>query len=229
MSSTKTPKIHVALKRPRTVSGLISLAQAIEAAMASAATTFPSPTPILAQFTSDISALVTAEAAAKTRAKGAVQTRDAKLAVVVADLKQLVAYVETVANANVATAAAVINSAGMVVRKQPLHAKNDVNFRKNAASGSVVVMARVGTRAKESHDWQYSTDGGKTWLPLPSTQQAKTTITGLSPGSTVQVKTRSLSKTGYSAWTDPASAPQAARSGRHLTVPAAFGLYILSA
>jgi hypothetical protein len=207
MSSTKTPKIHVALKRPRTVAGLISLAQAIEAAMASASTTFPSPTPTLAQLTSDISTLVTAEAAAKTRAKGAVQTRDAKLAAVVADLKQLVAYVETVANANPVNAAAIINSAGMVVRKQPTSSKNDLNFRKTAASGSVVAMARVGTRAKESHDWEYSTDGGKTWVSVPSTQQAKTTITGLTPGSTVQVKTRSLSKTGYSAWTDPVSAP----------------------
>jgi hypothetical protein len=204
--SSKTPKIHVALKRPRSVTALISLVQAIEAAMASASVTFPSPTPTMAVFTSDINELVTAENAAKTRAKGAVQTRDAKLAIVLADLKQLVAYVEGVANANPANAAAIINSAGMVVRKQPLRAKNDLNFRKTAISGSVVVLARVGSRQKQSHEWEYSIDGGKTWLPLPPTTQAKTTITGLTAGSTVQVKHRAITKTGPSPWTDAASA-----------------------
>jgi hypothetical protein len=207
MSNTKTPKIHVALHKPTTITGLISMVQAIEAATASASTTFPSPTPSMAQFISDIDALVAAENAAKTRVKGAVQTRDAKLAIVTTDLKQLVAYVETVANANPATAAAVINSAGMVVRKQPLRSKNDINFRKTAVtSGSVVVMARVGSRQRQSHEWEYSTDGGKTWLPLPPTTQAKTTITGLTPGSTVQVKQRAVTSTGPGAWTDPASA-----------------------
>ena len=205
MSVTKTPKIHVALKKPRSVTALSSMAQAIEAAMASASTTFPSPTPSMVQFTSDINALVIAENAAKTRAKGAVQTRDAKLAIVTTDLKQLVAYVETIANADPANAAAIVNSAGMVVKKQPLRSKNDLNFRKSTASGSVVVMARVGSRQRQSHEWEYSTDGGKTWLSLPPTQQAKTTITGLAPGSTVQVRHRALSKTGLSDWTDPAS------------------------
>ena len=202
----KTPKIHVALKRPRPVTALISLVQAIEAAMSSASATFPSPTPTMAQFTSDISTLVTAENAAKLRAKGAVQTRDAKLAIVLADLKQLVAYVESVANANPANAAAIINSAGMVVKKQSLRSKNDLNFRKVASAGTVVVMARVASRQKESHEWEYSTDSGKTWLPLPPTTQAKTTIIGLTSGTTIQVKHRALSKAGMGAWTDAASA-----------------------
>ena len=61
MSNTKTPKIHVALHKPTTVTGLISMVQAIEAAMASASTTFPSPTPSMAQFTGDINALLAAE------------------------------------------------------------------------------------------------------------------------------------------------------------------------
>jgi hypothetical protein len=203
--STTTPKIHVVLKRPRPVSALISLAQAIESAMSSAKVTFPSPTPTLAQFTSDIGDLVTAENAAKMRTKGAVQTRDAKLAVVIADLKLLVAYVETVANADPSNAAAIAISAGMVIRKPPVTSKSDLNFRKTAASGSVVVMARVGSRQKEAHEWEYSVDGGKTWLTLPTTTQAKTTITGLTTGSSVQVRHRAVSTTGITAWSDAAS------------------------
>ncbi len=203
--STTTPKIHVVLKRPRPVSALISLAQAIEAAMSSAKVTFPSPTPTIAQFTSDIGDLVTAESAAKMRTKGAVQTRDAKLGVVIADLKLLVAYVETVANADPTNAAAIAISAGMVIRKQPATSKSDLNFRKSTVSGSVVVMARVGSRSKEAHEWEYSIDGGKTWSALPTTTQAKTTITGLTTGSSVQVRHRAVNNTGVTAWSDPAS------------------------
>ena len=205
MTVTTTPKIHVVLKRPRPVAALLSLAQAIDAAMSSATTTVPSPSPTMAQFTSDISALVTAENAAKMRTKGAVQTRDAKLAIVIADLKQLVAYVETVANENPSNAAAIANSAGMVIRKQPVKTKSDVNFRKTSPAGSVVVMARVASRQKQANDWEYSVDGGKTWTAAPTTMQAKTTITGLTSGATILVKHQAVTKTGATAWSDPVS------------------------
>ncbi len=204
--TTKSPKIHVVLKRPRPVPLLISLAQAIEAAMASASLTFPSPVPPLAQFVSDINALIAAQNAARTRAKGAVQARDAKLQIVITDLGQERAYVESVANADPANAAAIANSAGMEVRKQPVHPqKNAVNVKQAKASGSVSVTALVGTKQKQSHEWEYSIDGGKTFVALAPTTQAKTSITGLTPGVTVLVRHRAITGTGPSAWTDAAS------------------------
>ncbi len=203
--ATQTPKIHVVLKRPRPVPLLISLAQAIEAAVASAATTFPSPTPPLAQLVSDINALIAAQNAAKTRAKGAVQTRDAKLEIVITDLNTLRVYVEGTANADPANAVAIANSAGMEVRKQPVRTINAVNVKQAKASGSVNVTARVGTRQKQSHEWEYSADGGKTWVSCPPTTQAKTTITGIVPGSTILVKHRAVTGTGPTSWTDAVS------------------------
>ena len=77
--TTKTPRIHVILKRPTAVPAIIALSQAIEASMSANSTTFPSPVPSMAQYLSDINALIAAEATAKTRTKGAVQARDAKL------------------------------------------------------------------------------------------------------------------------------------------------------
>jgi len=59
--------------------------------------------------------------------------------------------------------AALIQSAGFAVRK---------------------TTASAGHRA--SYDWEYSADGGKTWVLLPSTLQAKTSVTGLAAGTTVQ-------------------------------------------
>jgi hypothetical protein len=205
MATNNTPKVHVVLKKPRAVTGIISMAQAIEAAMSANATTFPSPTPTMTQFASDISALVAAESAARTRAKGAAQTRNAKLLVVVTDVNQERAYVEAVANANPGNAAAIVGSAGLELRKPSVRSKNDVNVKQSSTSGTVNVTAKVGSLKRSSHEWEYSTDGGKTWVTTTPTTQAKTTIGGLTPQTTVLVRTRAITPTGPTTWTDPAS------------------------
>jgi len=205
MTTTATPKVHVVLKKPRPVTALIALAQAIEAAMGANVKTFPSPTPTIAVLTSDITTLVSAQTAARTRAKGAVQTRNAKLAIVVTDLNQLRAYVEGIADADPANAAAIANSAGMELRKASVLKKNDVNVKAAKVSGSINVTARVGTRQKQSHEWEYSTDGGKTWATAAPTTQAKTTIIGLTVGVTVLVRHRAVTGTGPTNWSDAAS------------------------
>ena len=54
----------------------------------------------------------------------------------------------------------------------------------------------AGTRA--SYLWQYSIDGGKTWIDVPGTAQAKTTIAGWSRGTTVLFRYRTITKGGQS-------------------------------
>jgi hypothetical protein len=66
-----------------------------------------------------------------------------------------------------------------------------------------VTAAAASRRA--SYEWQYSNDGGKTWITAPVTLQAKTTIAGLVPGSTVQFKYRAVTKTGEADWSQPLS------------------------
>ncbi len=41
---------------------------------------------------------------------------------------------------------------------------------------------------------------GKTWVIAPGTLQAKTTVTGLTPGATVQFRSRALTKSGEGDW-----------------------------
>jgi hypothetical protein len=48
-----------------------------------------------------------------------------------------------------------------------------------------------------------STDGGRTWVDLPLTTKASTTIAGLTPGSTVTLRHRVLTKTGMGDWDAP--------------------------
>jgi hypothetical protein len=58
---------------------------------------------------------------------------------------------------------------------------------------------------RASYEWQYSTDGGKTWVTAPPTLQAKTTVAGLVPGATVQFKYRPVTRAGGADWSQPIS------------------------
>lgn len=56
-----------------------------------------------------------------------------------------------------------------------------------------------------SYDWEWSSDGGKTWTQVPSTLQAKTTISCLPVATTVLFRFRSVVKTGEADWCQPIS------------------------
>ena len=51
--------------------------------------------------------------------------------------------------------------------------------------------------------YAYSTDGGKTWVAAPPSLQAKTTVTGLPAGTSVQFRYRAVTKTGAEDWSTP--------------------------
>jgi hypothetical protein len=154
--------------------------------------------------TTAIGALQTAEVVAVSRVKGAVPARNQKRKELVALLQQLGGYVQTVADADEANAPAIIESAGLTVRKRPTRAPRVFAAKQGANSGvAQLVAASAGHRS--AYDWQYSTDGGKTWVLLPTTLQAKATVTGLTPGAVVQFKYRAVTKTGADDWSQPVS------------------------
>jgi len=71
-------------------------------------------------------------------------------------------------------------------------------------SGAVHVVApSAGRRA--AYDWEWSSDGGKTWQLAPSTMQAKTSLTGLTAGATLMFRYRAVTKTGEADWSQPIS------------------------
>ena len=191
------------LKLPNVVAALIAYAQAIITAMTSNPR-FPSPVPGLALVTAAIAALQSAQSSALARTKGAVTARNDKKAALVALLQQLRMYVQTVADADLENSAAIIQSAGIAVKKAPLRKPRVFDAVQGAVSGTVKLVTTSAAKSA-SYDWEYSSDGGKTWIPLPSTLQAKTSITGLAQGSTVQVRYRSVTKAGVADWSQPMS------------------------
>jgi len=203
MSTTSKPthRSIITLALPRGAPALISYSRGIVTRM-TGNPSFPNPSPTLAAITAEIDALQTAETGALARTKGAVVLRDEKRTALVASLQLLRAYIQSVADADATNAASIIESAGVAVRKTPTRRARSFMAKQGPVSGTAHVVALVADR-RASYEWQYSNDGGKTWLLAPPTLQAKTTIAGLTPGSTVQFKYRSVTRTGAGDWSQP--------------------------
>jgi hypothetical protein len=198
-----TTRAIASLRLPRQVPALINLAKSIITSM-TGNTAFATPEPTLAAVTAALTDLETAETAALARTKGAVATRNVKRAALVTLLEQVKAYVQKVADANPQQGAAVIEGSAMAVRKTPVRPKRVFGAAAGALSGSVkLVTDSAGHRV--SYEWQYSTDGGKTWQAASTTLQAKTTVTGLTPGATVSFRYRPVTKVGEQNWSQPTS------------------------
>lgn len=198
-----THRSLVTLSLPRSVPALIVYTEGIVKRM-TGNPAFPSPAPTLATVTAAVDELRTTEAAALARTKGAAAARNDKRKAVVALLQQLRGYIQTIADADEANGPAIIESAGVAVHKTATRRARVFAAKPGRVSGvATVIAASAGHRA--SYDWEYSTDGGKTWVTVPSTMQAKTTVTGLVPGSTVQFKYRSVTKAGEGDWSPPVS------------------------
>jgi hypothetical protein len=182
------------LKLSHKVKSLITFAQSVATTMAGN-TTFPSPNPTLATFQSDVAALVTAETAVVGRTKGTADTRNAKLAVVRADLESLKNYVQNVVDAsNPANAESIIGSAGMAIRKVTAHDKPALAVKQGSVSGTVTLSAKAAA-TKAAYNWQYSTDQ-KTWTSLPQTLKSKTGVSGLTAGTTYYFRSQALTPKG---------------------------------
>jgi hypothetical protein len=166
---------------------------------------FPTPTPTVAALNAAVSDLHTAETAALSRATGAATVRNDKLATLVSLLQQLRGYVQSIADATPENGAAIIESAGLAVRKITAHGKRAFAAKPGALSGSTIVTA-VSAGPRSSYEWQYSTDGGKTWVFAPATTQGKTTVAGLPAGTTVQFRYLAVTpKGGQGDWSPAVS------------------------
>ena len=166
---------------------------------------FPTPTPTVAAILAAVNDLHAAETNALSRTRGAAAVRDGKRATLVALLEQLGAYVQTVADATPENGAAIIESSGLAVRKVTVRGKRQFTAKQGALSGSAEVTA-VSAGNRPSYPWQYSVDGGKTWVAAPATTKGRTTIGGLPLGTSVQFRYLSVTpKGGQSDWSQPTS------------------------
>lgn len=190
-------RIIAVLKLSKKVAQAIQQARLIIQSMTGNAN-FPTPTPTLASVSTHIDALENAQLAALTRAQGTVEARNAALALVAEDLRDLTFYVQTIADANPANSEAIIESAGLAVKRISPRTPVEFEAKNSTISGTVLLKAKSGG-VRSSHDWQVSINGNQ-WTALPSTIQAKTTADGFTPGSRQYFRHRLVTKDGPQAW-----------------------------
>jgi hypothetical protein len=202
-NNTSVHRVLAVLAMPKPVPALIVYVRNVVERVTGNAS-FPTPVPTPAAITKATDELQVAETAVLTRVKGAVPVRNQKRAALVALLEQLRGYVQTVADADPANSAAIIASSGLAVRKTTPRKPHVFAVKAGPLTGTAhLVTAFAGQRA--SYEWQYSADGGKTWIPAAVTLQAKATIAGLVPGATVQFRYRPVTRAGQGNWSEPVS------------------------
>jgi hypothetical protein len=201
MKHTTAHRVLVAMNLPTHVPDVIKKGRTIVTAMTGNAN-FTTPTPTLPTVTTALDGLDQAEHAAATKAKGTAKARDVALGQVKLLLRHLVGFVQQIADTDPDHAAAIIQSAGLDVRKLNPRQKQ-VFHAVQSVSGSVTLFAEVALLAS-AYDWQISTDG-KTWTSLPTTTKAKADVHGLNPGATYSFRVMPVLRKGDAEWSQVVS------------------------
>jgi hypothetical protein len=165
---------------------------------------FPSPNPPLATVTADLDALEIAEAAVRNGAPDAAAIRDTKLRAVKIDLLALKAYVHAIALQHPDQADEIILSASLSPRRQTPPRKDPLAARMDKAPQTIALRARAAGKYA-AYEWQYSTDGGQTWIALAMTTSANTLLPGVTLGTTYLFRVRATRKNVAGDWSQVVS------------------------
>jgi hypothetical protein len=155
-------------------------------------------TPLLTKALADVNALDASEQNAHKGSPAATKDRNAKLLVVRSDMRQLKAFVQSAADADLANAQSIIEASGMSVGKRTLPVKPALAAKQGKVTTTANLYARA-VKGRASYEWQMSADQ-KTWTDLPRTVTAQTSVTGLTPATVYYFRFRTLTVAGLSDW-----------------------------
>lgn len=163
----------------------------------------PIPIPV---FRGQITSLEDAQLLVKKRIPNSVPTRNTARITLCNSLDLYRAYLQLTADAS-SDPASVIVAGGMKVVAYTTAAKPLLDARLDT-QGAVVLRANARALCKSKSrffNWQYTTDGGKTWFAAPSTPNASTRIAGLPPLSLCGFRVSVTSMAGQSDWSQSVS------------------------
>ena len=158
-------------------------------------------TPSIAQVTQDVAAYDASAVVAKKREPGAVAMRQLKDKACQEDVEAWARIVQAAADANPSEARAIIEGMAMFVKVVTLREKVPLRIVVQAALGTVKAYAKGGPKgARAFFEFQYSPDGGKTWLPGGMGTDASIVITGLPSATYVGFRYRMTRKNVPEPW-----------------------------
>jgi hypothetical protein len=214
MSTTTVPRFHAVLDLPKaTIPALLAGARTITTAMAAETATFPSPNPLLAIVLGQINTLDTAQQAVVSGLRGAATSRrNTARDLLWSSLLSLKLYVQTTADPSMEHSFTIIKSSGFTVRAPPSRSKPVLGAKLTVTSGEVRLRANVkvltaGSSQRATYNWQYSVDGGHTWVSVISTPVATTTIGGLPAGSICSFRVSVTLKQTMQPWSQVVTIP----------------------
>jgi hypothetical protein len=203
LSAKPQPRILAILGLPKHKTPLyISRARFIVASVRQSSW-FPKPSPPLKDVEAAMDDLVSAQTTAMSGLKGGATVRDEKRLALHTLLQELQGHVQAVADANLEHAPEIIESAGMSVKKRRTVVARTFAAQSDGSGKVRVTVPSAGDRA--AYEFEYSLDGGATWLQLQYTTKTTVTKAGLVPGSTVHFRVRAVVKGVMGNWSDPIS------------------------
>jgi hypothetical protein len=147
---------------------------------------FVTPVPTIAALNNQIVVVGNLQTLVATHVYGAAATRDFQLGVLMGLLNKGLGYVQDLADSaqSYDQAVSVIKAGGLFVAGSPGYQKALLTVRQSMPGAPVVLDANVGMITNKSKKgrffgWQYTADGGKTFVSLPTTAKGIATVAGL--------------------------------------------------
>jgi hypothetical protein len=170
----------------RATGRLLVIARAVQTKMAADPVRFAGPPVSMADLADQIQKVADLQQQVAEHDPDATTPRDAERTVLVTMLEALRAFVQRLSeSAEGSDAAVIIEAAGMKVGKRSGYAKPPLRVRRGAVAGTVILEAYARllnpSRRNKVYGWQWSRDGGVTWMDVPTTGAARTEIDGLTP------------------------------------------------
>jgi hypothetical protein len=169
----------------------LNRAKLMEKGLTEHASEFPNPNPTLPVFSNQITLTDKAQTDAAHGGKGLVAARDVQLGLLVGMMKSELVYIQSVADAgNPDAAVQTLLAGGVEVVAAGERSKPVLKVTQGPTEGFVTLEANataiLGPYLHRKHYfmWGYTTDG-KTFIALPPTPEARTTVSGLTPLTTV--------------------------------------------
>ncbi len=193
-------EVHMAQRRARGVfkvkrrdaPGALRRAKLMAKGLGDWAAVFVSPNPPLQAFGDQIDRTDKAQVAVGQGGRGAAAARDVELGLLLGMMEAELVYIQSIADSvNADEAVQTLKQGGVEVAGVALHDKAILTVTQAAPSGPVALdanaLALLGSqnvRRKHFFSWEYTLDG-KTFISMPSTPDVKTTLSGLTPLTTV--------------------------------------------
>jgi hypothetical protein len=185
----KMNRVRAVLKVDRRITAaVLALAKRMDQGLGDNAATFTAPSPPLVVFEAQIALVDKLEVVVAAGGRGTASARNVQRDALMAMMDSQRLYVQSLADAcgSADEAIAIIQAAGLTVAGVTSYSKPILTVRQGPVPGSVELDAHAAALAGKRgtlrfFNWEYTADGGKTFVTLPPTPASKTLVENLTP------------------------------------------------